>query len=285
MVVLDGKEFSLKFKNELKEKVSVLNEKYGILPGLAVVIIGNDPASEIYVRNKIKGAEYVGIKSTTVKLDESVSQEEAELAVETLANDDSIDGIIVQLPLPKKFDSQKILGKIPTNKDVDGLCAENLGKLLLGEETLISCTPYGIIELLKGYGIDFNGKNAVVLGRSNMVGKPISLLLQKENCTVTMCHSKTKNLKEFTKNADILVAAIGRANFVTSDMVKKDAIVVDVGINRVDGKIYGDVDYVNVKDLCSYITPVPGGVGPMTVTMLLNNSFIACLRNHNIDEF
>ncbi len=285
MVILDGKSYSLKFKNELKEKVEILKEKHGIVPGLAVVIIGNDPASEIYVRNKIKGAEYVGINSTAIKLEETVSQEEAEKAVENLANNPCIDGIIVQLPLPKKFDTQKILSKIPTNKDVDGLCAENLGKLLLGEETLISCTPYGIIQLLKGYDIDFSGKNAVVIGRSNMVGKPVSLLLQKENCTVTMCHSKTQNLKEFTKNADILVAAIGRANFVTKDMVKDGAIVVDVGINRVDGRIYGDVDFENVKDNCSYITPVPGGVGPMTVTMLLYNSFIACLRNNNIDEF
>lgn len=285
MTILDGKAFSLKFKNELKEKVEKLKEKRGIVPGLAVVIIGNDPASEIYVRNKIKGAEYVGINSTVVKLEETVSQLEAETAVENLARNSKIDGIIVQLPLPKKFDTQKILSKIPANKDVDGLCAENLGKLLLGEETLISCTPYGIIELLKGYDIELSGKNAVVIGRSNMVGKPVSLLLQKENCTVTTCHSKTKNLKDYTLNADILVAAIGRANYVTKDMVKKGAVVVDVGINRVDGKIYGDVDYENVKDVCSYITPVPGGVGPMTVTMLLNNSYIACLRNNDIEKF
>ena len=281
--ILNGKEYSIKFRQELKEKVATLKEKHGIVPGLAVVIIGEDSASQIYVRNKIKASEDVGLNSVTVRLSEDITQEEAENEVYKLACRPDIDGIIVQLPLPKKFDSAKILSKIPTEKDVDGLCAENLGKLLVGEDALISCTPNGIIQLLKGYGIEFNGKHAVVLGRSNMVGKPISALLQKENCTVTMCHSKTQNIKNYTLQADILVAAIGRANFVTGDMVKEGAIVVDVGINRVDGKIYGDVDYNAVFNKASYITPVPGGVGPMTVTMLMFNAFTACLRNNNIE--
>lgn len=283
--ILNGKEYSIKFKQELKQKVEVLKQKYGVVPGLAVVIIGEDSASQIYVRNKIKASEEVGLNSITLRLSEDISQEEAENEVYKLACRNDVDGIMVQLPLPKKFDSAKILSKIPTEKDVDGLCAENLGKLLVGEEALISCTPNGIIQLLKGYGIEFSGKHAVVLGRSNMVGKPISALLQKENCTVTMCHSKTQNVKNYTLQADIIVAAIGKANYVTSDMVKEGAVVVDVGINRVDGKLYGDVDYENVYKKASYITPVPGGVGPMTVTMLMFNAFTACLRNHNIEEF
>ena len=283
--ILNGKEYSSKFREELKQKVSILKEKYGVTPGLAVVIIGEDSASQIYVRNKIKASEDVGLNSVTVRLPETITQEEAENEVLKLANRSDIDGIIVQLPLPKKFDSAKILSKIPTEKDVDGLCAENLGKLLVGEEALISCTPNGIIQLLKGYGIEFTGKHAVVIGRSNMVGKPISALLQKEDCTVTMCHSKTQNIKQYTLQADILVAAIGKANYVTKDMVKDGAIVVDVGINRVDGKLYGDVDYENVFEKASYITPVPGGVGPMTVTMLMFNAFTACLRKNKIEEF
>ncbi len=284
MVLLNGKEFSLKFKDSLKEKVDLLKEKYGVTPGLAVVIIGNDPASQIYVSNKIKGAEYVGIKSFTVRLDENVSQKQAEEEVLKLANNGEVDGIIVQLPLPKKFDTQSILAKIPVHKDVDGLCSQNLGKLLAGEDALISCTPNGIIELLKGYGVDFTGKHAVVIGRSNMVGKPMAVLLQKENCTVTACHSKTKDISHFTKQADIVVVAIGKDRFLKADMVKEGAIVVDVGMNRVDGKLYGDVDFENLKDKCSFITPVPGGVGPMTVTMLLYNSYVACLRNRGINE-
>ena len=285
MILLNGKDFSIKYRENLKQKIQILKDKHNVTPGLAVVIIGEDSASQIYVRNKIKGAEEVGIKSVTVRLPESVSQQEAENQVKALAEREDIDGIIVQLPLPKKFDTENILKHIPTEKDVDGLCAENLGKLLVGEKALVSCTPKGIIELLKGYGVEFAGKNAVVIGRSNMVGKPISALLLQENCTVTTCHSKTKDLAFYTKNADIIVAAIGRAKFLTADHVKEGAIVVDVGINRVDGKIYGDVDFDAVSQKASMITPVPGGVGPMTVTMLLSNDFIACLRNKNIEEF
>ena len=279
MQILDGKNFAAEYRLKLAEKVKKLKEESGVVPGLAVVIIGEDPASQIYVRNKMKACEAAGIKSFNVVLPETVSQSEAEREVKNLAENSEVDGIIVQLPLPKRFDEKRILSLIPVEKDVDGLSGENLGRLLKGEDSLISCTPYGIIELLKGYGVTFSGKNAVVIGRSNMVGKPIAALLLRENATVTVCHSKTENIKNYTKNADILVAAIGKAKFVTADMVKKGAVVVDVGINRIDGKIYGDVDYENVKDLCSFITPVPGGVGPMTVTMLLQNTFNACVKN------
>ncbi len=284
MILLNGKEFSQKFKDNLKEKVDLLKGKYNVTPGLAVVIIGDDPASQIYVRNKILGAEYVGIKSFTVRLSEEISQKEAENEVLKLANNPEVDGIIVQLPLPKKFNAFNILKNIPVEKDVDGLCSQNLGKLLAGEDALISCTPNGIIELLKGYNVEFEGKHAVVIGRSNMVGKPMAVLLQKENCTVTMCHSKTKDIAFFTKQADIIVVAIGKDRFLKADMVKDGAVVVDVGMNRVDGKLYGDVDFEALKDKCSFITPVPGGVGPMTVTMLLYNSYVACLRNRGIYE-
>ncbi|MBO5713627.1 MAG: bifunctional methylenetetrahydrofolate dehydrogenase/methenyltetrahydrofolate cyclohydrolase FolD [Clostridia bacterium] len=285
MEILDGKAFAIKYRSALKEKIDILNKNYGVTPGLAVVLVGEDPASQIYVRNKIKACDELGIKSFTVRLDESVSQEEVERVVKDLASNPEVDGLFVQLPMPKKFNAESILKHIPTEKDIDGLCAENLGKLLSGQKCLVSCTPNGIIELLKGYGVEFSGKQAVVIGRSNMVGKPISALLLNENCTVTTCHSKTQNLPFYTKNADIIVCAIGRANYLTADMVKDGAIVVDVGINRVDGKIYGDVDFENVKDKCSYITPVPGGVGPMTITMLMHNCFVACLRNRGINEF
>lgn len=279
MQILDGKAFAADYRLKLAEKVKNLKETDNIVPGLAVVIIGEDPASQIYVRNKMKACEAAGIKSFNVVLPETVTQSEAEEEVKKLAENSEVDGIIVQLPLPKKFDEKRILSLIPVEKDVDGLSSENLGKLLKGEDSLISCTPYGIIELLKGYGVKFAGKTAVVLGRSNMVGKPVAALLLRENATVTVCHSKTENIASYTKNADILVAAIGKAKFVTADMVKDGAIVVDVGINRIDGKIYGDVDYESVKDKCSLITPVPGGVGPMTVTMLLQNTFNACIKN------
>ena len=279
MQILDGKAFAADYRLKLAEKVKNLKETNNIVPGLAVVIIGEDPASQIYVRNKMKACEAAGIKSFNVVLPETITQSEAEEEVKKLAENSEVDGIIVQLPLPKKFDEKRILSLIPVEKDVDGLSSENLGKLLKGEDSLISCTPYGIIELLKGYGVKFAGKTAVVLGRSNMVGKPVAALLLRENATVTVCHSKTENIASYTKNADILVAAIGKAKFVTADMVKDGAIVVDVGINRIDGKIYGDVDYESVKDKCSLITPVPGGVGPMTVTMLLQNTFNACIKN------
>ena len=283
MNILNGKSFAEEYRLKLADKVKVLKEKYGVTPGLAVVLVGDDPASQIYVRNKIKACDDIGIKSFTVRLDESVSQEEVESAVKSLAENPEVDGLFVQLPMPKKFNAENILKYIPTDKDIDGLCAENLGRLLTGQKCLVSCTPNGIIELLKGYGVSFTGKNAVVIGRSNMVGKPISALLLNENCTVTTCHSKTENISFYTKNADIIVCAIGRAKYLTADMVKDGAIVVDVGINRVDGKLYGDVEFDSCSEKASYITPVPGGVGPMTVTMLLYNSYLACIRNKGLN--
>ena len=284
MTILDGKAYSKELRLEIRENAEKFYNEYGRQVGLAVVIIGEDPASKIYVNNKIKATEECYIKSYSVRLPESISQQEAEDEVKKLAENPEVDGIIVQLPLPKKFDSAKILAHIPTEKDVDGLCAENLGKLFAGEKTLISCTPHGIIKLLKRYGIDFAGKNAVVIGRSNMVGKPVAGLLLKENCTVTICHSKTKDIKAVTSQADILVVAIGRSRFVTGDMVKDGAVVVDVGMNREEGKLYGDVDFDTVAPKASFITPVPGGVGPMTVTMLMFNTVVAAFRSKGGDE-
>ena len=284
MTILDGKAYSKELRLEIRENAEKFYNEYGRQVGLAVVIIGEDPASKIYVNNKIKATEECYIKSYSVRLPESISQQEAEDEVKKLAENPEVDGIIVQLPLPKKFDSAKILAHIPTEKDVDGLCAENLGKLFAGEKTLISCTPHGIIKLLKRYGIDFAGKNAVVIGRSNMVGKPVAGLLLKENCTVTICHSKTKDIKAVTSQADILVIAIGRSRFVTGDMVKDGAVVVDVGMNREEGKLYGDVDFDTVAPKASFITPVPGGVGPMTVTMLMFNTVVAAFRSKGGDE-
>ncbi len=284
MVLLDGKAYSQELRVTIKEKSELFYNKFGRKIGLAVVIIGEDPASKIYVNNKIKATEECFMQSFSVRLPESVSQEEAELEVKKLANNPEVDGIIVQLPLPKKFDASKILAHIPAEKDVDGLCSLNLGKLFKGEKTLPSCTPYGIIKLLKRYGVEFEGKTAVVIGRSNMVGKPIAALLLHENCTVTVCHSKTPNIKEVAKTADILVVAIGKSRFVTGDMVKDGAVVVDVGMNREEGKLYGDVDFDSVAKKSSYITPVPGGVGPMTVTMLMYNTAVAGFRSQGEDE-
>ena len=284
MTILDGKAYSKELRLEIRQNAERFYNEYKRQVGLAVVIIGEDPASKIYVANKIKATEECYINSYAVRLPESISQEEAEAEVQKLADNPEVDGIIVQLPLPKKFDSAKILAHIPTEKDVDGLCAENLGKLFAGEKTLISCTPHGIIKLLKRYGVEFAGKNAVVIGRSNMVGKPVAGLLLQENCTVTICHSKTKDIKAVTSQADILVVAIGRSRFVTGDMVKEGAVVVDVGMNRDEGKLYGDVDFDSVAEKSSFITPVPGGVGPMTVTMLMFNTVVAAFRSKGADE-
>ena len=272
MTILDGKAYSKELRVEVRQMAEAFYNKYGRQIGLAVVIIGEDPASQIYVRNKINATEESFIKSFSLRLPESVSQEEAENEVKKLALNDEVDGIIVQLPLPKKFDSNKILAHIPPEKDVDGLCSQNLGKLFMGEKTLISCTPYGIIKLLKKYGIDFAGKNAVVIGRSNIVGKPMALLLLRENGTVTITHSKTQNLKEVCKRADILVVAIGRPKMIDASYVKEGAVVIDVGIHRNEkNKLCGDVDFESVEPIASAITPVPGGVGPMTIAMLMNN--------------
>lgn len=281
--IIDGKALSQKIKDELKQKVSDFEQKFGRKITLAVVLVGENPASQVYVRNKIKATEYVGMKSLSFYLPENSTEEEVSQTVLSLAKDDGVDGILVQLPLPKHINETKILNLIPADKDVDGFLAQNVGNLLLGEPCTIACTPFGVIKMLQSQNIELSGKNAVVIGRSNIVGKPMALLLLKENCTVTVCHSKTKNLSEVCKNADILVAAIGRPKFVTADMVKQDAVVIDVGINRTEQGLVGDVDFENVKEIASYISPVPGGVGPMTIAMLLENTYLCALRRNNIE--
>ena len=270
--IIDGKLVSNEIREQLKAQVEEL-KKNGKSVGLGLILVGEDPASQVYVKNKIKACEYVGIESYCYRMDVNSTQEEVLEVVDKLNKDDKVNGILVQLPLPKHLDEKVILDRIDVKKDVDGFSAYQIGKMLLGEKSIVSCTPKGIIELLKYYKIDIAGKNAVVIGRSNIVGKPISMLLLKENATVTICHSRTQNLAEICAKADILVVAIGKAKFVKNNMVKNGAVIIDVGINRdEDGKLCGDVDFEDVVDKCSYITPVPGGVGPMTVTMLLKNT-------------
>ena len=275
--ILDGAKMSESLRKEIAGRVSRLKER-GITPGLAVILVGCDPASEIYVRNKGKGCDEVGIYSRTIHMPETTTQEELEEAIDALNGDPAIHGILVQLPLPKHLDEQSALKKILPEKDVDGFHLINAGHMLTGTEGVIACTPRGALYMIKSTGIDLNGKEAVVIGRSNIVGKPMAMLLLHENCTVTICHSRTMDLKEHTKRADILVAAVGKAGFVTADMVKPGAVVIDVGINRVDGKVCGDVDYDAVREIAGWITPVPGGVGKMTITMLLANTVEAAER-------
>ena len=278
--IIDGKAISLAIKDELKEKVAEYKNK-GIDITLAVVKVGNDPASAVYVRNKEKACEYVGINSRTLALPEETTQEELLNIVRELNEDDTVNGILVQLPLPKHIDESEILLAINSTKDVDGFHPVNVGKMVIGEDTFLPCTPAGIIEMLKRSDIDIEGKECVVIGRSNIVGKPMSLLMLKENATVTIAHSRTKDLKEVTKRADILVAAIGKPKFVTADYVKEGAVVIDVGMDRDEnGKRCGEVDFESVEPKVSAITPVPGGVGPMTVTMLLVN----CLRSVELNK-
>lgn len=278
--IIDGKAISLAIKDELKEKVAEYKNK-GIDITLAVVKVGNDPASAVYVRNKEKACEYVGINSRTLALPEETTQEELLNIVRELNEDDTVNGILVQLPLPKHIDESEILLAINSTKDVDGFHPVNVGKMVIGEDTFLPCTPAGIIEMLKRSDIDIEGKECVVIGRSNIVGKPMSLLMLKENATVIIAHSRTKDLKEVTKRADILVAAIGKSKFVTADYVKEGAVVIDVGMDRDEnGKLCGDVDFESVEPKVSAITPVPGGVGPMTVTMLLVN----CLRSVELNK-
>lgn len=276
--IISGKELSAKLKEELKIKVNKFEETYGRKITLAVILVGENPASQVYVKNKIKSTEYVGMKSLAYYLPENSTEKEVEETVLALAKDNNVDGILVQLPLPKHLDEGKILNLIPAEKDVDGFLAENVGKLVIGEETTVACTPFGVMQMLKSTNVSLSGKNAVVIGRSNIVGKPMALLLLQANCTVTVCHSKTVNLKEICANADILVAAIGRPEFVTADMVKDGAIVIDVGINRTEKGLVGDVKFDEVEKKASYITPVPGGVGPMTIAMLLENTYLCALR-------
>ena len=275
MKILDGKAVSLKVKESVKVRADEL-KKFGIEPTLAVVLVGEDKASQTYVRAKEKACNEYGIKSVAHRLSENTTQNELLALINVLNLDDSIHGILVQLPLPKHIDTNVVLAAIDPRKDVDGFHAVNVGKLVSGLDGFVPCTPLGVMEILKEYGIDVAGLNAVVIGRSNIVGKPMANLLLNASATVTVTHSKTKNLKEICKNADLIVAAIGKPFFLKADMVKNGAVVVDVGINRLDdGRLVGDVDFDEVAPKCSYITPVPGGVGPMTIAMLLNNTILA----------
>jgi len=276
-MLIDGIMAANRICEEVKGEVEALKQA-GIEPTLAVVLVGDDPASEVYVRNKIRRCEQTGIRSLSVRLPKESSQEEVLSRVKELAEDPAVHGILVQLPLPKGLNAEEILREIPAEKDVDGFSAENLGRLARGEEGFVACTPLGVMELLSRYGVDPKGKRAVVIGRSNIVGKPMAMLLLNADATVTVCHSKTANLKEICEEADILVAAVGKPNFVTGDMVKKGAVVIDVGINRVDGKLVGDVEFESAEKIVSLITPVPGGVGPMTVAMLMKNVVKAARR-------
>ena len=269
--ILDGKELSRKIREELKLKVDKLKEN-GIVPKLAVILVGDDSASKVYVRNKSKACQDVGVEFEEILLDENTSMERLLEIIEKLNNREDINGILLQSPIPKGLNIQEAFEKIHCKKDVDGFNPVNVGKLMIGEDTFISCTPYGIIKMLEAYNIEIEGKHAVVIGRSNIVGKPLAQCLLQKNATVTICHSKTKNIAEITKTADILISAVGKTNMVTADMVKDGAVVIDVGMNRNEaGKLGGDVDFENVKQKASYITPVPGGVGPMTIAMLINN--------------
>ncbi|MBQ6872868.1 MAG: bifunctional methylenetetrahydrofolate dehydrogenase/methenyltetrahydrofolate cyclohydrolase FolD [Clostridia bacterium] len=283
MKIIDGKAVSLKVKDELKEQTKRLAQEQGFVPCLAVIIVGEDPASQVYVSNKKKACEYIGYKSLGFELPESTTQQELLELIEKLNNDDTVDGILCQLPLPKHIDEETILNAIDYDKDVDAFHPTNVGKIMIGNYHMLPCTPAGVMELIDSTGVSLEGKNAVVIGRSNIVGKPMSMLLLHRNATVTICHSRTANLKEICANADILVAAVGKAGFVTEDMVKEGAIVIDVGINRnAQGKLCGDVDFERVKEKAGAITPVPGGCGPMTIAMLMKNTYNAAVHRRNV---
>ena len=282
-MLLDGKAVSLHIKENIKDKVLQLNYIYNSVPKLVVVQVGNNSASNVYIKNKLKAASFVGIDAELVHFDENVTNEEMLDTIHRLNNDNNVDGIIVQLPLPSHLNETDIINEIDNSKDVDGFGLINKGKLFCGIDSLKSATPYGIMELLKYYNIELKGKHAVVVGRSNIVGKPMAIMLLNENATVSMCHSRTTNLKEMCLQADILVSAVGKAKFITKDMVKKGAVVVDVGMNRDEnGKLCGDVDFINVEEVASYITPVPGGVGPLTIAMLLQNTLNAYIARRGI---
>lgn len=276
--IIDGKAISKLLRKEITQDVEKFKAETGITPGLAVVLVGEDPASQTYVRSKEKSTIKVGMYSEVHRLAAETSQDELLTLVDQLNNDPKIHGILVQLPLPKNIDENKVIEAINPAKDVDGFHPVNAGRLLIGQDTFVACTPYGIMELLKQEDVQLKGKHAVVVGRSNIVGKPIALLLLQEHATVTVCHSRTADLAAMTRQADILVVAVGRANFITGDMVKPGAVIIDVGINRVDGQLVGDVEFESAKEVGSKITPVPGGVGPMTITMLLKNTLLAAKR-------
>jgi len=277
--IIDGRLISSEIKCELVKSIKELKQNE-IVPGLAVILVGEDPASQVYVRNKEKMCNELGMSSKVYKLSEDTTNEELLALIDKLNNDNEIDGILLQHPVPNQINEYEAFNKILPSKDVDGFTNVNVGKLVVGEDTLVSCTPFGILQMLKHEKIEIQGKHCVIVGRSNIVGKPMMQLMLNENATVTVCHSKTKNLSEITKLADILIVAIGKPKFITKEMVKDGAVVIDVGINRIDGKLIGDVDFETVSEVASAITPVPGGVGPMTMVMLMNNTIKAC-RNKN----
>lgn len=281
--IISGKQISEEIRQDIKQEVDKMKAQ-GFQPGLAVVLVGDDPASHVYVRNKEKACHDLGYYSEVHRLSADTSQEELLAMVHKLNNQDNIHGILVQLPLPKQIAEKAIIDAISPEKDVDGFHPINVGNLVIGDDSLLPCTPAGVIEMIKRTGIEMSGKHAVVIGRSNIVGKPVSLLLQRENATVTMCHSRTTNMQELARQADILVVAIGRANFVDASYIKPGAVVIDVGMNRLDnGKLAGDVDFESVKEVSGPITPVPGGVGPMTITMLMQNTLVAARRAHGLN--
>lgn len=274
MVKIDGKAFSQVILEKIREEHNQLKEKYGKQAGLAVVIVGNNPASQVYVRNKMKACENVGFYSENIELDENISEEELLQEIDKLNKNDRINGILVQLPLPSHINELKIIDSISPEKDVDGFHVANIGKMVIGDETgFLSCTPYGIMQLLEEYKIEIAGKDAVIIGRSNIVGKPMALMLIQKGATVQVCNSRTKDLRKKLNDADIIIVAAGVPKLLKKEDVKEGAVVIDVGINRVDGKICGDVDYEEVAEKTSYITPVPGGVGPMTIASLIKNTF------------
>lgn len=280
---MDGKMVSAKVRGSILEEVNKLKEQ-GVRPGLAVMIVGEDPASQVYVRNKERACEECGFYSEKYALPEETTQEQLLELIEELNHNPRIDGILCQLPVPKHIDDQAIIDAISPEKDVDAFHPVNVGKIMVGNFDFLPCTPAGVMQLLEEYGIDPQGKNCVVIGRSNIVGKPMSMLLLHKHGTVTICHSRTKNLKEVCAQADILVAAVGKADFVTADMVKEGATVIDVGMNRKDGKLCGDVCFDEVNEKAAYLTPVPGGVGPMTITMLMKNTLKAAKLHHGIED-
>lgn len=275
MKIIDGKQISADMRAALQTRADAFGQKAGRPAGLAVVLVGEDPASRIYVRNKIAACEQVGVKSFAYYLPCEATQAQLNELIDTLNVDDAVDGILVQMPLPKQLDERETLKRISPDKDVDGFHAVNAGRLMQGVPCLTACTPAGIIELIRSTGVTIAGKHAVVVGRSNIVGKPVAMLLLQNDATVTVCHSKTADLKSYTRQADILVAAVGKKELITGDMVKDGAVVIDVGMNRIDGKLYGDVHFESVAKKAAFITPVPGGVGPMTITMLLKNTLDA----------
>ena len=279
-IIIDGKELAKKIRANLKIECEELKRKE-IKSKLAVIMVGDDPASKVYVRNKSRACQDVGIDYEEYLLDSNITQKNLIDLIKKLNNDKNINGILLQSPIPKHLDINEAFRTIDYNKDVDGFHPMNVGKLTLGQDTFVSCTPYGVMRMFEEYNIDLCGKNVVILGRSNIVGKPLTQCCLNKNATITVCHSKTQNTKKITKEADIVISAIGKAKFITEDMIKEGAIVIDVGINRDEnGKIVGDVDFENVKQKASYITPVPGGVGPMTVAMLINN-VIKAAKNQN----